>query len=122
MEESITGSIMSLKQVNPVNVANIFQGLPKHLDEEVFEILLKKGNLKVERIISRGHASPATGWYDQAQDEWVMVLQGEAIITLKDDKDYSLGSGDYMTIPAHTKHKVTWTLLELETIWLAIHY
>lgn len=113
---------MPLKQANPVNVANIFQCLPKSLDDEAFEILLQKGDLKIERIISKGHTSPATGWYDQAQDEWVMVLQGEAIITLKDDNDYPLVSGDYMTIPAHTKHKVTWTIPELETIWLAIHY
>lgn len=113
---------MFLTQENQVNVSNIFQCLPKVMDDEVFDILLQKGALKIERIISKGHISPTTGWYDQAQDEWVMVLQGEAVITIKDDKDYSLGSGDYMTIPAHTKHKVTWTIPEKETIWLAIHY
>ena len=76
----------------------------------------------MERIISKGHISPATGWYDQSQAEWVIVLQGEAIITFENNKEYHLVVGSYLNIPAHTKHKVKWTIPETETIWLAVHY
>ncbi|MCH2357427.1 MAG: cupin domain-containing protein [Pseudomonadales bacterium] len=51
-----------------------------------------------------------------------MILQGEAIICVEDDRDYHLVAGSYLNIPAHTRHRVKWTSPETETIWLAIHY
>ena len=51
-----------------------------------------------------------------------MILQGEAIICVEDDRDYHLEAGSYLNIPAHTRHRVKWTSPETETIWLAIHY
>jgi len=102
--------------------ANIFEGLPDKLDSELFDTLAKKGDLKIERIVSKGHVSPESGWYDQAQDEWVIVLQGEATISFETDVDVHLGIGDHINIPAHTKHKVSWTTPKIETIWLAVHY
>ena len=101
---------------------NIFELLPEVADKEIFENLIESGSVKVERIVSRGHASPATGWYDQDQAEWVMILQGEAIICVEDDRDYHLVVGSYLNIPAHTRHRVKWTIPETETIWLAVHY
>lgn len=101
---------------------NIFELLPEEIDAEIFEILIESGNMKVERIISKGHASPLNGWYDQDQAEWVMILQGEAIVSIEEDKDYHLISGSYLNIPAHTRHRVKWTIPDIETIWLAIHY
>ncbi|MCH8173734.1 MAG: cupin domain-containing protein [Proteobacteria bacterium] len=101
---------------------NIFELLPTKLDTEIFESIVENGSVKVERIISKGHASPAGGWYDQDQAEWVMILQGEAIICVEDDRDYRLVVGSYLNIPAHTRHRVKWTIPETETIWLAVHY
>lgn len=101
---------------------NIFELLPEDVDKEIFENLIESGSVKVERIISRGQASPPVGWYDQDQAEWVMILQGEAIICVEDDEDYHLVAGGYLNIPAHTRHRVKWTSPEIETIWLAIHY
>ena len=101
---------------------NIFELLPEDVDKEIFENLIESGSVKVERIISRGQASPPVGWYDQNQAEWVMILQGEAIICVEDDGDYHLVAGGYLNIPAHTRHRVKWTSPEIETIWLAIHY
>ena len=101
---------------------NIFELLPEEIDAEIFEILIESGNMKVERIISKGHVSPLNGWYDQDQAEWVMILQGEAIVSIEEDKDYHLISGSYLNIPAHTRHRVKWTIPDIETIWLAIHY
>jgi cupin 2 domain-containing protein len=101
---------------------NIFEFLPANLDTEVFENIFQSGELKIERIISKGHSSPATQWYDQAQSEWVMILQGEAIVAVENDEDQHLLPGSYLNIPAHTRHRVKWTSPEVETIWLAIHY
>lgn len=102
--------------------ANIFNNIPKDLTDEVFENIVSKGTLKIERIISKGHTSPKEGWYDQSNNEWVMVMQGEAVISFENDKDVRLVLGDHINIPAHTKHKVSWTAPDVETIWLAVHY
>jgi cupin 2 domain-containing protein len=100
---------------------NIFTNIPSNLNEEIFETIISKDNIKIERIISYGHTSPETGWYDQDQDEWVIVLEGEAIISFE-TKDVRLKAGNYINIKAHTKHKVSWTLPDAKTIWLAIFH
>lgn len=92
------------------------------LDTEIFEDLAKGGGVTIERIISKGHRSPETGWYDQEKNEWVMVLKGEAILLYEDGESINLNPGDYINIPAHTKHRVQWTAPGVETIWLAVHY
>ena len=101
---------------------NIFTNIPKQLPDEIFEDIISTQNLKIERIISKGHTTPISQWYDQDTDEWVIILQGEAIISFEDSKDVHLRVGDYLNIPAHVKHKVSWTISNTETIWLAVHY
>ena len=101
---------------------NIFANLVKNNDKEIFQEILSKNNIKIERIVSYGQSSPKEGWYDQENDEWVMVLRGKAILSFKDSDDVVLESGEYINIPAHTKHKVSWTTPDEETIWLAVHY
>jgi cupin 2 domain-containing protein len=101
---------------------NIFKDIPENLSSEVFEDLKKSKNIKIERIISKGHSSPEVGWYEQAQNEWVIVLKGAAILAFDNKPDIKLSQGDYLNIAAHQKHKVNWTTSEEETIWLAIHF
>lgn len=101
---------------------NIFEALPADLDAEVFENLVQSERVRIERIISRGHGSPVSGWYDQAQDEWVLVLRGEAVIAYASGEKVNLAAGDHINIPAHTRHRVDWTTPETETVWLAVHY
>jgi cupin 2 domain-containing protein len=101
---------------------NIFECLPEDLDEEVVELLLTGDGIRIERIFSRGHTSPESGWYDQAEDEWVMVLKGAATLTLADGADLQLTVGSHISLPAHTKHRVKWTDPDTETIWLAVHF
>ena len=101
---------------------NIFSDIPADLSEEVFEILAKSEQVKIERIISKGHNSPKSGWYDQAHHEWVIILKGSAILSFDDKADVCLKPGDYCDIKAGQKHKVTWTEQDKETIWLAVHY
>jgi len=101
---------------------NIFEQIPKNLQEEIFEDIIKTDKLKIERIISYGHTSPTSGWYEQKENEWVIILKGEAILSFENSNDVRLNIGDYLNIEAYTKHKVSWTLPNAETIWLAVHY
>jgi cupin 2 domain-containing protein len=105
-----------------VNPDNIFSNIPENLDREVVERLAGSGQFRIERIISRGHASPASGWYDQETSEWVIVLQGEARLCFDDQTCVHLREGDYLNLPAHRKHRVDWTTPDRETVWLAVHY
>jgi cupin 2 domain-containing protein len=93
------------------------------LPDERFETLLHSGSVRIERIVSHGHASPPGFWYDQAEHEWVMVLQGQAGLRFEgDDQPVVLKPGDFVNIPAHRRHRVEWTTTEEPTIWLAVHY
>ena len=101
---------------------NILSKIPSDLQKEQVIDILKHENVRIERIVSKGHASPGSGWYDQADNEWVIVLEGSGKILFKDGNEFLLKRGDYLNIPKHTKHKVTWTDSETETVWLAIFY
>ncbi|MGH8127365.1 MAG: cupin domain-containing protein [Gammaproteobacteria bacterium] len=89
---------------------------------EVFEELVKSEHVRVERILSKGHASPEFGWYDQDENEWVIVLQGGGRLTFEDGTEVELSAGDYINLPAHKKHRVTRTDPEQVTVWLAVFY
>ena len=101
---------------------NIFKNIPASLPNELFEEIVAAHGMKIERIISYGHTTPQNEWYDQNRDEWVMVLRGEAILSFFDGDDVKMRAGDYITIHAHQKHRVSWTKPDEETLWLALHY
>ncbi len=103
-------------------VTNIFANIPDTLPEELFTSLVKQDNVHIERIVSKGHSTPPNQWYDQAQDEWVIILQGQAVLIYEQNlQTLSMAAGDSVFIPAHTKHRVEWTDPDIQTIWLAIH-
>ncbi len=101
---------------------NILAGIPDHLPQELVDTLIEHDSIRIERIVSHGHASPAGFWYDQPQHEWVLLLQGSAKLVFDDAETISLQPGDVMNIPAHKRHRVEWTTPEQPTVWLAIHY
>jgi cupin 2 domain-containing protein len=100
---------------------NLFANLPSVLREELVETLLQSATTRIERIVSHGHFSPNEFWYDQPQNEWVVVLRGAARLRFE-DKVIEMRPGDYVDIPAHKKHRVEWTTPEVPTVWLAVHY
>jgi cupin 2 domain-containing protein len=108
--------------MNPVIPDNIFAALPDDLGQETFTELLRRSGLTIERIVSKGHVSPPGYWYDQDTHEWVMVLKGAGTVAFADDREVTLRKGDYLNIPAHARHRVTWTDPDQTTVWLAIHY
>lgn len=103
-------------------MANLFENIPDSLPAELFTELIKAQNIRIERIVSLGHTSPEFGWYNQDEDEWVVVLEGSGTILFENGNECVLNKGDYLNIPAHTKHKVTRTDPKNLTIWLAVFY
>jgi cupin 2 domain-containing protein len=102
---------------------NLFDALPVPGTEEAFAMLLERPGLRIERIVSNGHASPPGFWYDQPQCEWVLVVAGAARLRLEDEAEpRRLGPGDCLDIAAHRRHRIEWTHPEEPTVWLAVHY
>ena len=102
---------------------NILKNIPENLSEELIDILAEGKNFRLERIVSKGHASPEGFWYDQDENEFVFLAKGKAEILFEANvKPVALSEGDYINIPAHKKHRVEWTDPETETIWLALFY
>jgi cupin 2 domain-containing protein len=102
---------------------NLFADIPARLADEEITTLLSSPTLRIERIVSRGHASPPGFWYDQPQAEWVIVLAGTARLRFEGDAaDTPLAAGDCMHIAAHRRHRVEWTDPAQVTVWLAVHH
>ena len=76
---------------------------------------------KLSSYVLNGLFTPPDHWYDQKQDEWVILLQGQAIISYEDGREVLLTVGDYLLIVAHEKHRVEETSADPPCIWLAIH-
>ena len=103
--------------------ANLFANLPNAGGAEVTMVLAGGLHTRIERIVSLGQASPAGFWYDQEWDEWVAVLEGRATLRVEGQPEHvEMGPGDWLNLPAHTRHRVEWTDPDHETVWLAIHY
>ena len=101
--------------------ANIFDDLPQHLPAELVTRLLDSADVRIERIISHGHASAADFWYDQSHHEWVIVLKGAARLQFEDCM-VEMKVGDFINIPAFKKHRVDWTTPDEPTVWLGVRY
>lgn len=106
---------------------NLFNSIPALFSgerpEELFETLAQSPNVKVERIISRGHTTPEGEWYDQSQDEWIVLLSGKARLRIEGESSpVILEPGDHLLLPAQLRHRVEWTDPEQNSVWLAIHF
>lgn len=101
---------------------NIFGCVPPDLPTELFETLAQKGTVRIERILSHGQATREGEWYDQDQDEWVLLLAGSTGLLFEGEPEpRRLMPGDYLMIPAQRRHRVAWTSPGETTIWLAVH-
>jgi cupin 2 domain-containing protein len=107
-----------------IKTGSLRSGLPAlPLPDEVVDPLVERQGLRIERIVSTGQATPEGQWYDQDTDEWVLVVQGSARLRIEGEReDRELSEGDWILLPAHCRHRVTWTRAEPPTVWLAIHF
>lgn len=101
---------------------NIFRDVKAKRDDEEIVSLLSRPGLRIERIVSTGQASPAGFWYEQPEDEWVILLAGSAGLAIEGEGERTLAPGDYIFLPAAKRHRVTWTDAERPTVWLAVHF
>jgi cupin 2 domain-containing protein len=107
--------------MNPVK--NLFADIPENLRDELVETILQASSFRIERIVSRGHCSPAGFWYDQGEHEWIILLKGSAVLRFEDQSEsITLTPGNYINIEKHRRHRVECTDTEQDTIWLAIYY
>jgi cupin 2 domain-containing protein len=99
--------------------ANLYDA-PQASPGEVCETLAGgRGGWKLERILSFGCASPDGFWYDQAQDEWVTLLRGTAVLEFDGAPPLPLKAGDHVVIPARQRHRVS--AVSPDAVWLALH-
>jgi cupin 2 domain-containing protein len=104
-------------------VRNLWADLPVDLPEELITTLVDAAHVRIERIVSHGHASPEGFWYDQDQHEWVILITGAARLKFEsEERPVEMQPGDFINIPAHRRHRVEWTKPDEQTIWLAVHY
>ena len=100
---------------------NIFDPPNQSNDIEVFTSLFESDSIRIEKINGlRPYTKPGK-WYDQADDEWVILLQGDAVIEFRDKKTVALQAGDFIFIPAHKAHRIKETSKTRNCLWLAIH-
>jgi len=104
---------------------SLFSGIPEDLPEELFTVLAENETVKIERIVSDGHASPEGFWDDQKQNEWVLLVAGSATLSIEKEagiEQIELKPGDHLLIPARQRHRVESTSQTEKTIWLAVFY
>ena len=102
------------------NMSNFFSNLPASAAAELTTVLLQNPALRIERIASFRHASPHGFWYDQAHEEWVMLVRGTATLRWHDGASEDLVAGDFRLIAAGRRHRVEQT--SHDALWLAVHF
>lgn len=106
-----------------ITTGHFFHDAPSGLPDEISQVMLAGRDLRIERIVSHGQASPPGYWYDQDDDEWVMLLEGEATLRFEQGEQLlQLAPGMHVHIPAHRRHRVEWTAPDRRTVWLAVFY
>src|SRR5579871_5183243 len=89
---------------------NLFDDIPATASAELFTELLVTRDVRIERIVSTGQASPEGFWYDEPRAEWVVLLAGAAGLRFEGEAEIRvLRRGDHLDIPAHRRHRVEWT-------------
>jgi cupin 2 domain-containing protein len=102
---------------------NLLAAISQRLDTEQIDALVANENLRIERIVSTGQASPPGFWYDQEWTEWVLLVAGSAGLLFEDEAEPRiLRPGDYLVIAPHRRHRVAWTDAQHPTVWLAVHF
>jgi cupin 2 domain-containing protein len=98
-----------------IRINNLNEGKKAAENSEVFSTLFQNTTLKIESI--RSSLKTPGQLYNQDQDEWVLLLEGEAQLEIIDEIR-TMYSGDYLFLPKHTQHRVLST--SENALWLAV--
>lgn len=117
------GNTRQAVSAKPPTFGRLGEGGPRPApgEETFLDLLSAPSGARVERILSRGAASAPDFWYEQAWDEFVLVVSGAAVLAFEDGSERRLQAGDYAILPAFCRHRVAWTAPAAETVWLAVH-
>ncbi|MDR3177715.1 MAG: cupin domain-containing protein [Campylobacteraceae bacterium] len=83
---------------------------------EIFEILHKQKGVEITHIVSSSKLPDTL--YNQDKDEFVVVLEGEAVLEIG-GREVCLKRGGHLFIKAFTKHRVL--KCKDGTHWLAVY-
>lgn len=100
---------------------NIFDKIIVDKEEENLFEIFKNETIKIEKIVSNGQISPENFWYEQEKSEFILLLEGFAILEFE-NREVELKKGDCINIKAKQKHRVKFTSLDEPTIWFAVFY
>ena len=103
-------------------MANLFDDIEVSGGAERFDELFARPGAVIERIVSTGQVTPADAPYDQAWDEWILLVSGAARLWVDGRGEVALTPGDHLLIPAHCRHRVLWTQADPPTVWVAVHF
>ena len=96
---------------------NIYDAIPAlPIGEESFETVIENSSVKIERICSNSVRNGE--WYDQENDEWVLLVEGSAVIEFE-DTIIPLCRGESLWIEKRRRHRVKET--SDDALWLALH-
>ncbi|MFZ5534295.1 MAG: cupin domain-containing protein [Pseudomonadota bacterium] len=111
---------------DPLAHGNLWHNLAAPGVAEDIAILLRRPGVCIERIVSQTHASPPGFWYDQDEDEFVLLVSGAATLSIRnaaeETRTVHLGPGDWLHLPAHCAHRVEATAPDQPTLWLAVFF
>ena len=105
-----------------VVVCSLRSDIPEQLPAELVSVVAAGRGVRIERIVSRGHTSHSGFWYDQNEHEFVLLASGEARVLVEGQGELELRAGDHVLLPAHVRHRVTWTHPSEDTVWLAVFF
>lgn len=107
-----------------MEVKNVFslKDIPVSKQDEFSQVLASGHNLRIERIVSTGQVSPPDFWYQQKENEWVVLLQGRATLEFENNSLLHLQAGDSMMLPAGIKHRVAYTSKHPACVWIAVFF
>lgn len=97
---------------------NLFDISNLSTDKEQFDVLLERGKVRLERIVSFGKSTPEGEFYDQLETEWVTLLKGTATLSYGDGMKLYMEAGDTALIKPHVIHRVD--EVSDDAIWLAL--
>lgn len=102
-----------------ISSGNLFAGLPQSGSAEIFHTLFATSGCRIERIASFGHPSPPDFWYQQDEDEWVLLAAGTARLEFADGREVEMRAGDWVSLPAGCRHRVAG--VSADALWLAVY-
>lgn len=104
----------------PADIFNLYRNLPANFCDEKAETLYEDSDVRIERILSCGQVSPPGFWYEQHEDEWVLLLKGSAVLEFDGGRTAELCEGDSLLIPAGERHRVAYTSSDPVCVWLCV--